>query len=89
MPHVADCFSLLDKIESLTHNCEPFQQETLDSVTSKIDGFAEYDQVIFDSGKVLYGHIEEASVAWARDKYSSISVSPRELISTIFNGVQT
>lgn len=88
MPHVADCFSLLDKIESLTHNCEPFQQETLDSVTSKIDGFAEYDQVIFDSGKVLYGHIEEASVAWARDEYSSISVSPRGLISTLFYGVR-
>ena len=33
--HTRSHFLVSDKIESLTHNCEPFQQETLDSVTNR------------------------------------------------------
>ena len=86
MPHIADCFNLLDKLESLANDCEALDEDTLNSITAKIDDFAEYDKVIFDGGKVFYGHIIKLPEEWDRSEYSSISVSPPSFLSSMLNG---
>ena len=88
MRHVSDTHSLLGKIEALTSNCEPLRQHIIEKIVRALESMAEYDEIHFDGGQLLRGHIVKSPEDWPRSNHSSVTIKPKGLIYSLFRGLK-